>query len=140
VSERIDGRCLCGACTLTAVPGAEAGACHCEMCRQWSGGIFIGVSVGDTLEIAEGSPVKTFKSSDWGQRVFCSECGSNLAWQTADGKMSVMSIQAFADPSQFPLVSEVFYDSKPTNYALAGETHKLTGAEVMAMFAAKEGV
>ncbi|MGV6849525.1 MAG: GFA family protein [Marinibacterium sp.] len=133
------GKCLCGACRFTAVPEPTAGVCHCGMCRKWSGGMFIGVQCGDSLSFVDGAPVKTFLSSEWGRRLFCSDCGSTLAWQTADGTMTAVSIQAFDDPGAFPVVSEIFYDEKPGNYALAGDTKKMTGAEVIAMFAPPEG-
>lgn len=135
MSAPIEGKCLCGACTFTAVPADTSGVCHCGMCRSWSGGMFIGVQCGDSLTFAEGAPVKAYGSSDWGERVFCGDCGSNLAWRMKDGSMAIVSVQAFPDASAFPVVSEIFIDEKPGSYALAGETHKMTGAEVMAMFA-----
>ncbi len=134
MSVALQGKCLCGACRFTAEPEAEAGACHCGMCRQWSGGVFLGVACA-ALSFDAGAPVKVYGSSDWGERVFCGECGSNLAWRSKDGKTAIVSIQAFPDPGAFPVVSEIFVDSKPASYALAGDTKKLTGAEVMAMFA-----
>jgi len=135
----LEGKCLCGACRFTATPKPTAGVCHCGMCRTWSGGMFIGVDCGDSLQFVDGVPVKAFESSDWGRRLFCSDCGSTLVWQPSDAQMSVVSIQAFPDPGAFPVVSEIFFDEKPANYALAGDTKKMTGAEVMAMFAPSEG-
>ena len=138
MSDVQTGSCLCGACTLTAKPAPEAGTCHCSMCRKFSGGMFIGVQCGDTLRFDDGAPVKVYKSSDWGERLFCGACGSTIAWRSADGKMSAVSVMLFDDPGQFPVVSEIFHDEKPASYALAGETHKMTGAEVLAMFAPPE--
>ncbi|MGR3803585.1 GFA family protein [Marinibacterium profundimaris] len=135
MSTALTGSCLCGACTFTAVPEATSGVCHCGMCRTWSGGMFIGVGCGDSLSFSDGAPVGVYASSDWGERLFCATCGSTLAWRTTDRKMNVVSVQTFEDPSAFPLVSEIFYDEKPGSYALAGDTKKMTGAEVMAMFA-----
>lgn len=135
MSDRLSGSCLCGACAFTAEPEDDAGVCHCGMCRKWSGGMFMAVGCGDTLEFAPGAPVEAFKSSEWGKRLFCRICGAPLAWQSADGGHSAVSIQAFEDPGRFAIASEIFYDEKPGNYALAGDTHKMTGAEVIALYA-----
>ncbi|SFD81719.1 GFA family protein [Roseivivax sediminis] len=131
------GACLCGASTFTARPAPEADVCHCSYCRKWSGGMFIGTPCGDSLSFDDGAPIRTYQSSDWGHRIFCGECGSALAWQSSDGKMTVVSIQAFEHPEDFPLTMEIFIDSKPTNYALANETKTLTGAQVFELFAAQ---
>ena len=38
------GSCLCGAVTFTATElPDETGACHCQMCRKHSGGVFLGM-------------------------------------------------------------------------------------------------
>ncbi|MFV0335492.1 MAG: GFA family protein [Tropicimonas sp.] len=139
MGERLAGRCLCGACTFTAEPAKEAGICHCSMCRRWSGGMFMGVDCGSSLEFAEGAPVVAYRSSEWGRRLFCGQCGSTLAWQMADGSHSHVSMQSFDDPGAFIVASEIFIDEKPANYALANQTTKMTGAEVLAMFAAQPG-
>ena len=40
------GKCLCGSVSFTLENApTETGACHCEMCRKWSGGIYLGVAV-----------------------------------------------------------------------------------------------
>ena len=38
------GHCLCGAVQYTAtLPEEGLGACHCEMCRRWTGGPYVSV-------------------------------------------------------------------------------------------------
>jgi len=136
----LKGRCLCGACRFTATPspGHSAGVCHCSMCRRWSGGIFLSVPCGDSVEFEDDAPLLVYDSSDWGQRVSCSACGSTLVWRTKDRSMNQVSIQAFDDPGQFEIGMEIFVDDKPASYGLSNETTKMTGAEVMAMFAPQE--
>ncbi|MFV0358714.1 GFA family protein [Tropicimonas sp.] len=129
--------CLCGACSFSAVPVGEAGVCHCGMCRKWSGGMFIAVQTEGGLAFEPGAPVGRYVSSDWGERVFCRECGSTLAWQSRDGSHCSVSIQVFDDPAQFPVTTEIFIDRKPGNYALANETTKMTEAQVFEMYAPK---
>lgn len=134
-----NGSCMCGACSFTAIPSQDspASVCHCSMCRKWSGGAFISVSCGGGVAFADGAPLNVFDSSEWGQRVSCSVCGSSLVWRTKDGAMNQVSVQAFEDPGQFTLGSEIFVDDKPGSYDFSNQTHKMTGAEVMAMFAPK---
>ncbi len=138
MADALKGTCMCGACKFTATPtvgGLGAGACHCGMCRKWSGGMYLSVDCGSSVTFDEGAPVGSYKGSEWGERLFCRECGSSLLWQTQDGQNQHVSIQAFDDPGQFEIGMQVFIDKKPGNYALAGETKTMTEAEVFAMFA-----
>ncbi|MEP2030089.1 MAG: GFA family protein [Paracoccaceae bacterium] len=134
--SELKGACMCGACQFTATPTAmTAGACHCGMCRKWSGGMYLAVACGSSVVFDKGAPLGSYKGSDWGERIFCKDCGSSLVWQTQDGQNQNVSMQAFEDPSQFKLDTQIFVDRKPGNYDLANETAMMTEAEVFAMFA-----
>jgi hypothetical protein len=112
--------------------------CHCGMCRRWSGGAFMAVGCGKSLEIADETDLGVFRSSEWGERAFCKKCGSSLFWRGVhDGSVAV-SMQAFSEPERFNFVEEIFIDDKPANYAFANETRRLTGAEVVAAYAARQ--
>jgi len=133
------GRCMCGACDFAAVPTTlESGACHCEMCRKWAGGVFMAVSATDVV-FSDAAPLKVYDSSDWGERVFCSTCGSTLVWQTKDGAHKSVSAAAFDNPNAFPLTSEIFIDRKPDAFAFVGDHARLTKADVMAKYAPDAG-
>jgi hypothetical protein len=56
-----------------------------------------------------------------------------------DGSLIAVSAHAFDDASQFPFEVEIYVDEKPSNYAFANPTRKMTGAEVIAAFAGKSG-
>ncbi|GAA0634273.1 GFA family protein [Brevundimonas lenta] len=131
---RLSGRCLCGAVTFTAVPEHGMHACHCESCRRWSGGVYLSVDCGDSLEVADPAAVGTYDSSEWADRQFCRTCGSTLFWRLKAGGITAVSVQAFDDPGAFAFKDEIFIDSKPANYAFAGDRPRLTGEEVMAQF------
>ena len=127
---------MCGACSFTATPAGDgANACHCEMCRKWSAGMFMAVECGDSISFDDMTHVGIFRGSDWGERVFCKLCGSSLVWRMQDRSSSGVSIHAFEDPSQFTLRNQWFIDKKPDNYALTNETVSLTEAECIAAFA-----
>lgn len=138
--EALRGSCMCGACKFTATPKApEAHVCHCGMCRKWSGGMFISTNCGSSVRFDDGAPVGSYKGSEWGERLFCTACGSTLLWQMQSGEMQNVSIQCFDDPGQFTLVSQIYIDRKPGCYALSGETKTMTEAEVVALFAPDSG-
>lgn len=129
-------QCLCGAVTFTATPkSADMGACHCNMCRRWSGGVFLSTDCSGTVTFDDETHVGRYRGSSWGERVFCTACGSTLIWQTQDGSHQSVSIQAFEDAGAFGFKSEIFIDEKPGNYGFANKTKTMTGAEVFAMFA-----
>lgn len=138
MGERLKGICLCGASTFEATPlSDEAGVCHCSMCRKFSGGMFIVVDCSGSLEFASDAPVTRFRSSEWGERAFCSRCGSSMAWLGTDGTMAFAAVQAFDNPGRFAVKHQMFIDCKPDSYALAGDTVNLTEAEFLAQFAAE---
>jgi hypothetical protein len=136
MADRLSGSCLCGACRFTAVPSHGAHACHCANCRKWSGGIFLSVHCGTSVQFNDDAPLVSYASSDWADRVFCGRCGSSLVWQTKDGSSQIVSIQAFDNPGAFVLEMQMYVDHRPGNYALANRTEMLTEADVIAKYAA----
>ena len=131
------GRCLCGAVTFTAKAGHEMHACHCDYCRRWSGGAFMSVFV-EGVEIADESQIGVYKSSDYGERVFCKTCGSSLFWRMQDGSAAVASLQAFEDKSGVAFAEEIYIDKKPALYSFAGSAATLTEAEFLARMTGQE--
>lgn len=136
------GGCLCGKVRFEiAEPPTEYGACHCAMCRKFSGGIELGVTVlpGGITWIADDT-LKTFPSSEWAERGFCDVCGSSLFWRlTAPGPMQgMLSLSAGALDSLegMDFTSEVYVDHKPSSHAFAGERKRMTEAEVLEMVGA----
>ncbi|MEO0931730.1 MAG: GFA family protein, partial [Pseudomonadota bacterium] len=110
----LSGTCMCGASTFTATPtpgGLGAGACHCGMCRKWSGGMYLSVDCGSSVTFAEGAPVGSYKGSAWGERLFCKECGSSLLWQTQDGQNQHVSINTCIPISNWPGSSKAWIDT-----------------------------
>lgn len=134
MSEALKCKCMCGEVRFSATPtNMEMGACHCTMCSKWAGGVFLNVSC-DTVVFEDESKITAFKSSEWGERVFCTACGSTLVWRTRDKKHNGVSVQAFENPGQFEFTHQIFVDNKPDNYAFANKTAMKTEAEIMAMF------
>ena len=132
--SRRDGGCLCGTVRFTAIPSKlEMSACHCDQCRRWTGAVFMGVDCGTDVAIEAGEPhLGVYRSSDYGERVFCTRCGSALFWRLQDGSKIEVSAQFLDDPSGLPLATEFFIDVKPDTYAFAGTPKTLTKAETLA--------
>ena len=132
------GRCLCGAVTFVARDvESKVSACHCGMCRRWTGGpLFVVGNAGVTWTGEE--HIKTFTSSQWAERGFCSQCGTALFYRlTAPGPHQgavQLAFGALDEQSGFELEKEWFIDRKPDLYALAGERTQLTEAQVFEMF------
>jgi len=133
------GSCLCGAAKFTiSTPITETYACHCGMCRKWSGGIALAVEAPpDGLTVDAGNTIQTYASSEWGERAFCTACGSGLYFRlVAPGPQHgtyYVNFGALDDPSGIALTGELFIDAKPGGYALEGEHQRITGAEFFAM-------
>jgi len=133
------GSCLCGAVRFEAEPQERAShACHCKMCRRWTGAMFIAAAVPEAALRWQGREnIGTYPSSDWAERGWCTRCGSTLFYRvTAEGEMQgvhFLALGLFDEPDALPLASEIFIDARPAAYALAGDHPRITGAEHRAM-------
>ena len=90
----LTGHCLCGAVTVSMEPAKpELNACHCGMCRRWTGGVFIEIDARPGTLKAEG-PVRSLRSSDWAERTSCATCGSPLWYRLTDPKADFHAVSA----------------------------------------------
>ena len=130
MTGRIEGRCLCGAVRIS-VRGLshEMSACHCEMCRRWSGAVQFGIDAPTNGTEVVG-PVKVYRSSAIAERAWCDTCGSAL-WlrDLRDGAPYELVPGLFANAGGARLVREVYADRIPDGYALAGTHRRVTAAE-----------
>ena len=142
MSER-SGGCLCGAVRFTARDVPETyGACHCEMCRRWTGSALLGVTVPQASVTWQGAEhIARFQSSGWAERAFCARCGSGLWYHVTANSAHAANLELpiglFDTADGLRLTSEIYIDHKPDSYALAGEGRTLmTRAECVAKFGA----
>lgn len=134
MSGELKGHCMCGAVTVTMVPAKpEIHACHCGMCRRWTGSALFAVDAAPGTLMADG-PVVAFASSDWAERARCGACGSPLWYRLTlpDTDFHAVSAGLFENAADFPLTKEIFVDRKPEGYALAGDHLRMTEAEYLA--------
>lgn len=134
----MEGKCLCGAITVTTPDKQHVDACHCGMCRRWGGGPALGVLCGTDVQITGADHVKAYRSSDWAERAFCRECGTHLYYKLLPTGDYFVPAGLFQDGVEFEFTEQVCIDRKPAYYDFANQTVNLTEAEVFAKFAPSE--
>ena len=131
--NEVSGGCLCGAVRFTAkLTSHDVAVCHCGMCRRWTGGPLMFVEVDGVPEFEGREAIGIYRSSEVGERGFCTRCGSILLWKVAGEDRYTFAAGALDDPSKLVLTKEIFVEDKPAFYDFANETEKQAGAEAMA--------
>ncbi len=134
-SFNVSGQCLCGAITYKATATShDVSACHCGMCRRWTGGPLLYIHVDDNPVFTGADAIGVFRSSEWGERGFCTKCGSILFWKTAGKDRYTFTAGSLDDQAGLKFTREIFIDDKPPYYDFANETERLTGAESTATY------
>lgn len=135
-----EGGCLCGAVRFVAqnVP-STFGICHCPSCRRWTGSALFEVSVKtDDLTWTGSEHIAMRATSDWAERAWCRECGTNLYFRhTKQDRWfggTDLPLGIFDDPDGFSLTHEIYVDQTPAGICLKDAGQKrLTRAEVLAI-------
>jgi hypothetical protein len=126
--------------TFTAESAEVAhGACHCGMCRRWSGGAPYFTAEATGVTFTKDAELGRYESSAWAERGFCKRCGTALFYFLKPTGAYMMSVGSFDNPERFQLALEIFIDRKPEGYAFTGDHPRWTEAETMARFAPPPG-
>ncbi|MDR0810124.1 MAG: GFA family protein [Gemmobacter sp.] len=141
-SER-RGHCLCGAVRIVVRdPGHELVACHCTMCRRWTGSALVSLPVPEeAMAIEGGGNVRSYASSEFAERCFCGTCGTPLWYRlTAPAAPRDYYITAglLDDLSGIRLTGEIYVDTRTDAFAYVGPLHQMTEAEVLASLASPQ--
>jgi hypothetical protein len=135
----VSGRCLCGAVTYRAkATSHDVNACHCGMCRRWTGGPLIYIRAEGKPDFTGSEALGVFRSSESGERGFCKKCGSILFWKSAGKDRYTFTAGSLDDETGLVFTRQIYIDDKPDYYDFANETVKQTGAEATAAHAAAE--
>jgi len=116
------GRCACGAVSFIVLAPDSYGACHCTMCRRWSGGLWMGVVCSEILRI-EG-PVREWTSSRRAKRGFCGDCGTSIWHKPRHSPHFTFGQGLFDDQKGWRLSREICAEGQPDHYALADRGQK----------------
>lgn len=126
------GHCLCGAVEVE-LRGAkdEIEVCQCAMCRRW-GGAFYAALAGEDFTVRGEEAITAYASSDWGERAFCSHCGTNIWWRFKPTGNRSFSAGIFDDAAGLKIEKEIFVDEGADWCRLHGDHPRQTGEEVIA--------
>jgi hypothetical protein len=97
---RLTGGCQCGAVryVLTRQPERPA-LCHCRMCQKAAGNLFGSFGGVPSEDFAETRGAITWwVSSSGGERGFCSNCGTPLAWRNPEHTWTSMMTGSLDHP------------------------------------------
>lgn len=130
MTETRSGGCLCGAVRFEAtLTSLSFGACHCEMCRRWTGSALLGITVPEgNVTWHGGQHIASAQTSAWAERGWCKECGSSLYFKvTMDSPYKgdiELPIGLLDDANGLTLTNEIYIDHKPDSYAYLGDGRK----------------
>lgn len=134
--QKVTGHCLCKTIQYEAqVEKAEFHACHCGMCRRWSGGVNMSFNAGTAVKFKGEESIGIFSSSDWGERGFCKNCGTSLFFRmkgNGDHYMCAGSLSDEYDVGRMHFATEIYIDKKPNSYEFGNKTLRMTEAEFLA--------
>jgi hypothetical protein len=115
------GHCLCGAISFE-VEGDLAGpdACHCSICRRWSGHVWASTDVPRARVTIDGEDnIRWYQSSEKVRRGSCSQCGSALFFDPPARDWIGIAMGAFDVPTGTRLAVHIFTADKGDYYDIA---------------------
>ena len=112
-----NGGCLCGAVRYElASDPSDCGWCHCRTCQLYGGAPampFASIAAGDFRWSKGESTVRWLRSSNFGRRAFCGECGTPLQVQVEHQPETVdFPIVTLDDPERIAPAFHIFWESK----------------------------
>lgn len=117
MDEALSGGCACGTVRyrLASAP-FDAGWCHCRTCQLNSGApamAFASVKAGDLRFTAGAEKVRSFRSSGFGHRIFCGECGTPIAMEVDhQPETTDFSLATLDEPEAVTPGFHIFYASR----------------------------
>ena len=102
------------------------------MCRKANGGTALAVISAKVKLRGECRQLKWYRSSPWGERGFCSACGSTLFWRGAGMERWSVSVGALACQQQLKIAEHIHIDAKPAFYDFADDCPRITGVDFTA--------
>ena len=114
----LTGGCLCGAVRYESQqPPTEGYYCHCTTCLKHFGGLFSATVriPGSAFTFTKGE-LKYYRSSDFGKRGFCSNCGSPMAFVFEGNPDVWISVGSLDHPEDWPLTRDASWGRSIHSY------------------------
>lgn len=125
----LQGRCLCGAVTVTVThPTGEFSGCHCDNCRRWSGSLFLGMEFAAT-DVTLNGPIKVHQSTPFSERAWCDTCGSHVFLRDNGSDRIELMPGLFDNFSGARLTRIVYADRCPDGLIIGGDVERTTKAD-----------
>ena len=117
------GQCLCGAVSFEVegeLPGPDA--CHCSICRRWSGHYWASTDVPRARVTIRGEDkLSWYQSSEKVRRGFCRRCGSALFFDPPARDWIAIAMGAFDQPTGTKLAKHIFTADKGDYYEIGDD-------------------
>ena len=100
----VTGGCLCGAIRYESTkPPNLVGFCHCRMCQQSGGNLFIVFAdfSDEYFRITRGEP-RYYRSSEVATRGFCRKCGTPISFQYDGSAGPAIMVGTLDHPEDWP--------------------------------------
>jgi hypothetical protein len=113
-AQVLEGGCLCGAVRyrLGSQP-FEAGYCHCSMCRRAAGAPVLAFGTVPLKDFVVTGIPRRRRSSDFGERWFCPDCGTQLAMRVDHQPATIdFTIASLDSPELVPPGFHIFFGSR----------------------------
>jgi hypothetical protein len=104
------------------------------------------VECGTNVRFEGADSIKTYQSSPWAERGFCSHCGTHVYVRTRPGnELGVpesygIPAGLFDDTEAFTFTGQVFIDQKPAYYSFANITKEIASFDIYAKHPAVRAV
>ena len=118
-----DGGCHCGAIRFRVQgPLRQILMCHCSDCLKISGTSW-GASAAraENLDWLTEARPRWYRSSDWAERGFCSECGSQMFYRMDDRPLISIAPGAVDSSEMLSVAGQIFRSSHPAWGPVGGE-------------------
>lgn len=104
------------------------------MCRKWNGGPAFAVESNGNVQFEGEENIATFDSSEWAERGFCKNCGTNLFYRLKNHSYMNFNLGILENQNDYEFTVQIFVDHQPKCYEFANKTKMMTEAEVFAAF------
>ena len=118
-----DGGCNCGAIRFRVQgPLRKTLMCHCSDCLKISGtGWGASAAHANKLDWLTEARPRRYRSSDWAERGFCSECGLQIFYRMYDRPLISIAPGAFDSREILSVAGQIFRSSHPSWGPVGGE-------------------